>query len=145
MDATTVAVDLAKDVFELAMAKRTGRIVERKRLTRSQFERFVGALPAWAVVMERVAARRRSSVAPCDLYVTYRSEKWSGRLDSNQRPPAPKAGALPGCATPRLSCERSRRPRRSALAWAHALRRSYHPGAKPAFNDRMCPSAPEET
>ena len=28
-------------------------------------------------------------------------EKWSGRLDSNQRPPAPKAGALPGCATPR--------------------------------------------
>ncbi len=28
---------------------------------------------------------------------------WSGRLDSNQRPPAPKAGALPGCATPRLS------------------------------------------
>src|SRR4026207_91881 len=30
-------------------------------------------------------------------------EKWSGRLDSNQRPPAPKAGALPGCATPRLS------------------------------------------
>ena len=27
---------------------------------------------------------------------------WSGRLDSNQRPPAPKAGALPGCATPRL-------------------------------------------
>ena len=28
----------------------------------------------------------------CDLYVTYRSGKWSGRLDSNQRPPAPKAG-----------------------------------------------------
>ena len=29
-------------------------------------------------------------------------DNWSGRLDSNQRPPAPKAGALPGCATPRL-------------------------------------------
>src|SRR5262245_40502147 len=28
-------------------------------------------------------------------------EKWSGRLDLNQRPPAPHAGALPGCATPR--------------------------------------------
>ena len=28
---------------------------------------------------------------------------WSGREDSNLRPPAPKAGALPGCATPRLS------------------------------------------
>src|SRR5581483_2314574 len=29
----------------------------------------------------------------------------SGRLDLNQRPPAPKAGALPGCATPRLEPE----------------------------------------
>src|ERR1041385_4686163 len=29
-------------------------------------------------------------------------EKWSGRLDSNQRPHAPQACALPGCATSRL-------------------------------------------
>jgi hypothetical protein len=29
-------------------------------------------------------------------------EGWSGRRDSNSRPPAPKAGALPDCATPRL-------------------------------------------
>jgi hypothetical protein len=28
----------------------------------------------------------------------------SGREDSNLRPPAPKAGALPGCATPRRGC-----------------------------------------
>jgi hypothetical protein len=28
----------------------------------------------------------------------------SGWLDLNQRPPAPKAGALPSCATPRLLC-----------------------------------------
>lgn len=26
---------------------------------------------------------------------------WSGRLDSNQRPPRPERGALPGCATAR--------------------------------------------
>ena len=30
------------------------------------------------------------------------SEVWSGREDLNLRHPAPKAGALPGCATPRL-------------------------------------------
>src|ERR1035441_10096335 len=30
------------------------------------------------------------------------SNHWSGRGDLNARPPAPKAGALPGCATPRL-------------------------------------------
>src|SRR3984957_14253128 len=29
---------------------------------------------------------------------------WSGRRDLNSGPPAPKAGALPGCATPR-HCE----------------------------------------
>ena len=53
MDATTVAVDLAKDVFEVATANRAGRIVERKRLTRRQFEAFVDALPAGTrIVME---------------------------------------------------------------------------------------------
>src|SRR5688572_19427538 len=29
-------------------------------------------------------------------------ERWSGRQDLNLRPSAPKADALPGCATPRL-------------------------------------------
>ncbi len=28
---------------------------------------------------------------------------WSGREDLNLRPPAPHAGALPGCATPRTA------------------------------------------
>ena len=52
-DATTVAVDLAKDVFEVATANRAGRILERKRLTRRQFEAFVDAGPAGTrVVME---------------------------------------------------------------------------------------------
>src|SRR4030095_3785235 len=53
MDATTVAVDLAKDVFEVARANRAGRIIERKRLTRRQFERLVETLkPGTEVVME---------------------------------------------------------------------------------------------
>jgi hypothetical protein len=53
MDATTVAVDLAKDVFEVAVANRAGRITERKRLTRRQFERFIDTIPrGTAVIME---------------------------------------------------------------------------------------------
>jgi site-specific DNA recombinase len=36
------------------------------------------------------------------IFERAKKQEWSGRLDSNQRPPAPKAGALPGCATPRL-------------------------------------------
>ena len=44
-------------------------------------------VPRWLI-----AARRRNS----------RNRKgWSGRQDSNLRPSAPKADALPGCATPR--------------------------------------------
>jgi transposase len=53
MDATTVAVDLAKDVFEVALANRAHRIIGRKRLTRRQFETFVDGLPVTTtVVME---------------------------------------------------------------------------------------------
>ena len=42
MNATTVAVDLAKNVFELAVADRRWRIIERHRLSRGQFERWFG-------------------------------------------------------------------------------------------------------
>jgi transposase len=53
MDATTVAVDLAKDVFEVALANRVHRIIGRKRLTRRHFETFVDGLPVkTTVVME---------------------------------------------------------------------------------------------
>ena len=53
MDATTVAVDLAKDVFEVAVANHTHRITDRRRLTRRQFESFLEGLAAGtAVVME---------------------------------------------------------------------------------------------
>ena len=40
MNPTTVAIDLAKNVFELAMADEHWRVVGRERLTRSQFERW---------------------------------------------------------------------------------------------------------
>jgi transposase len=53
MDATTMAVDLAKDVFEVAWANRTGRILARKRLTRRQFERAIETIcPGTTVLME---------------------------------------------------------------------------------------------
>lgn len=53
MDATTVAVDLAKDVFEVAVANRAHRIVDRRRLSRRQFETFIdGLVPGTTVVME---------------------------------------------------------------------------------------------
>src|SRR5215510_8458046 len=52
MNATTVAVDVAKNVFELAVADGTWRVVERHRLTRSQFERWFHNRKVDLVVME---------------------------------------------------------------------------------------------
>lgn len=52
MNATTVAIDLAKDVFELAYADGHGRIVGRKRLSRCVFARCLENGPALEVVME---------------------------------------------------------------------------------------------
>lgn len=52
MNATTVAVDLAKNVFEVAVADRHWKIIERARLTRSQFERWFDNRECATVVME---------------------------------------------------------------------------------------------
>jgi transposase len=43
MNATTVAVDLAKNVFQLAVADGQWHVVESHRLTRTQFERWFPA------------------------------------------------------------------------------------------------------
>ena len=52
MDATTVGVDLAKNVFEIALADARGHIVERQRLSRARFDRFFVNRPTCRIVME---------------------------------------------------------------------------------------------
>jgi transposase len=52
MNATTVAVDLAKSVFQLAVADSQWKIIETHRLTRSQFERWFHNRDVSLVVME---------------------------------------------------------------------------------------------
>jgi transposase len=52
MNATTVAVDLAKVVFQLAVADVNWRVIEKHRLTRLQFERFFANRDVKLVVME---------------------------------------------------------------------------------------------
>jgi transposase len=55
MFTVTIAVDLAKNVFEIAVAGRAGTIKERKRLSRPQFEEFWGTRAPCRVVMEACA------------------------------------------------------------------------------------------
>lgn len=51
-DNTTVAVDLAKSVFELAVSPRPGRVSERYRLSRGELLRFFAQRPAATVLLE---------------------------------------------------------------------------------------------
>jgi transposase len=52
MNATTVAVDLAKSVFQLAVADGQWRVVETQRLTRTQFQRWFANRDVNLVIME---------------------------------------------------------------------------------------------
>lgn len=66
MNATTVGVDLAKNVFEIALADDRGHILERHRLSRARFDRFFVNRGACRIVMEACGsahhhARRLSS------------------------------------------------------------------------------------
>jgi transposase len=52
MKHTTIAVDLAKSVFEVAVSPRAGKVTKRQRLSRSQFSRFLAEQAPATVVME---------------------------------------------------------------------------------------------
>lgn len=49
---TTIAVDLAKSVFEVAVSDTPGHVTTRHRLTRAQFARFVATAPPATVLLE---------------------------------------------------------------------------------------------
>ena len=50
---------------------------------------------------------------------------WSGREDLNLRPPAPEAGTLPDCATPRIG--------RQILAWVYRVKPRVIPAGEPGL------------
>ena len=56
MHHTTIAVDLAKNIFEIAVSNHPGKISKRHRLSRSKFERFFAEhLPATVLFEAAVA------------------------------------------------------------------------------------------
>src|SRR5512147_2628686 len=52
MNAKTIAIDLAKDVFEVALADVQGRIIGRERLKRADFANFMANQAPATVLME---------------------------------------------------------------------------------------------
>jgi len=49
---TLVAVDIAKEVFEIAVSDRPGHVVRRRRLARYEFLEFFAQLSPATIVME---------------------------------------------------------------------------------------------
>ena len=52
MKSTLIAVDVAKEVFEVAVSERPGRVTQRHRLSRVGFGRFLARQAAGTIVME---------------------------------------------------------------------------------------------
>jgi transposase len=52
MKNTTIAIDLAKSVFEIGISDRPGHIARNHRLSRTELAAFVAAQPPATVVME---------------------------------------------------------------------------------------------
>ena len=66
------------------------------------FFELTGAAASWALHGDPVKEWISPSALAVVALVSWALQpNWSGREDSNLRPPAPKAGALPDCATPR--------------------------------------------
>jgi transposase len=59
MNATSAAIDRAKDVFQVALADANYRVLEQHRLTRAQFERFFDKRSVTRVVMEACGSAHR--------------------------------------------------------------------------------------
>ncbi len=86
----------AQKIFELANSAYylyvSQDLVEKAKLLRMVVSNFsvdtVSVCPTYRKPFDMIAKRAQS-------------EEWSGREDSNLRPPGPEPGALPDCATPR--------------------------------------------
>jgi transposase len=106
MDATTVAVDLAKTVFEVAIANAQWQIVGRQRVNRAKFARLLATTPATHVVMEacgtahywgRIAQQHGHTVTllPAPYVRPYVRRNKTDRTDAEALLEAARSGQLP--------------------------------------------------
>ena len=113
MNAITVAVDLAKTVFELAISDEPGRLVEHKCRSREAFARFFANRPPCRIVMEACGTAHRWArtfqaqghevkLLPPQQVRPYVRRHQTGRADAAALREADRCGALlPGRSRPR--------------------------------------------
>ena len=128
MDATTVAVDLAKTVFELAIADAQWHVVKRERLNRTQFARFLTATSRTHVVMEacgmahywgRVAQHHghRVTLVPPAYVRPYVRRNKTDRADAEAILEAVRSGEMPSVPVKRIE--------QQALVAVHRVREQW--------------------
>jgi transposase len=128
MDATTVAVDVAKTVFELAIANDQWRITTRQRLNRGQFARFLAQTSVTHVVMEacgmahywgRVALRygHRVTLVPPAYVRPYVRRNKTDRADAEAILETVRSGQVPSVAVKRVE--------QQALVAVHRVREQW--------------------
>jgi len=94
MKRKVISIDLAKDVFELAIANSQYKVLERKRLNRSQFKRFLIKQAEALVIMEAcgtahywgreaTALGHRVELIPPQYVKPYRRRGKSDRIDTD--------------------------------------------------------------
>lgn len=125
MHATTVAIDLAKDVFELAFADSAGHIIERKRLTRRAFARCLENRPPLAVLMEACGsahywARRFQAQGHAVRLLPARDVRPYVRRNKTDR--ADAAGLLEAARCEQIATVPVKSPRQQGLQGLHRMR-----------------------
>lgn len=94
MQATTIAVDLGKNIFEIAVADESWQVTERHRLSRTRFGRFFASRSRCRVVMEScgtahywarrlVAAGHEVALLPAQYVRAYVRRNKTDRADAS--------------------------------------------------------------
>ena len=103
-----MAKEICEVTCEVRAIKTTTASLERRKATESGERIDYASLRRIHLCFRKGSFRTRSFSSNHRNHLKRRPArgrlfKWSGREDSNLRPSAPEADALPGCATPRLS------------------------------------------
>jgi hypothetical protein len=89
MNATTVAVDLAKSVFQLTVADEHWRVVETQRLTRTQFERWFLNREVGLVIMEACGSAHHWGALTIPIPCSVKNSRKPGTDQSSSRQISP--------------------------------------------------------
>jgi transposase len=128
MNRRTLAIDLAKDVFEIAIANEHWRIVAHHRLSRSRFTAFMAQQPACDVVMEACGSAHhwgrvftkmghRCRLLPVQYVRPYRMRNKTDRADAE--------ALLEAARSPRIEAVAVKSVNQQQIQLLHRLREQY--------------------